>query len=282
MKAFITWWCILQSAQVHINKWHLLPSMSPSLVNYSPIHTYRVMFPAHSICKAVSWTWTVNFALHVRENLCSNVLPGFDNCWHQRVELIKTKRIEHNQAPKYQPVIIKAWISVQLCYENDNENDTMCYLDTFLSSPTSCRIRNMQLVPDDTQIQIMLAAICFILFLELIWRCSLTKMNIRVLIKGGVRLRWRSAPVNQKFEPKIIWGNGWYDGQDEKTKKRKIICLKLELSKIKFLVRGVEVAQEIWPLENSPSKKCCLIDNYVIISFFSCLKFSTGEVLAMV
>ena len=28
------------------------------------------------------------------------------------------------------------------------------------------------------------------------------------------------------------------------------------------------VAQETGPLENSPSKKCCLIDNYVIISFF--------------
>jgi hypothetical protein len=37
--------------------------------------------------------------------------------------------------------------------------------------------------------------------------------------KGRFRVRWRSAPDGQEFQPqdKVIWDNNWYGKQDEKT-----------------------------------------------------------------
>ena len=105
-------------------------------------------------------------------------------------------------------------------------------------------------------------------FLELVWRsCSLTKVTILVLIKGGFRyseeVHWSIKKISAQayLRQRLVWWTRWEN-------KTKIICLQLKFSKVKFLVRGLEVAQETGPLENSPSKKCCLIDNYVIISFF--------------
>jgi hypothetical protein len=40
----------------------------------------------------------------------------------------------------------------------------VCYLDIFLSTPTFRRIRNIQKVRDDWQIQIVLVAICIMIF----------------------------------------------------------------------------------------------------------------------
>ena len=78
------------------------------------------------------------------------------------------------------------------------------------------------------------------------------------MVKQCTNQSWISA------QGKVIWGNGWYDGQDEKNSKKKVS--NLSSLEAKFLVWGFEVAQKTWPPENSPNKKCCHVGNHVIFS----------------
>ena len=78
---------------------------------------------------------------------------------------------------------------------------------------------------------------------------------------GWLRLRWRSAPVGQEFQLKTKLFEAMVGMADM------ISNSSWGSSEAKFLFWVFEVVQESWPLENSLSKKCILVDNYVIFLF---------------
>ena len=59
----------------------------------------------------------------------------------------------------------------------------VCYLDTFLSAPTCCRIRNMQLKWDDEKIQTVPVAICFMISGACMDILCIIKVKFLILIK---------------------------------------------------------------------------------------------------
>ena len=60
-------------------------------------------------------------------------------------------------------------------------------MDTFLSTPTSCKILNTQVVQLDKQIQLMLVAIFLTIFRTRMNFLSIIKVKILVLIKWSYR-----------------------------------------------------------------------------------------------
>ena len=59
----------------------------------------------------------------------------------------------------------------------------------------------------------------------------------------------------------VIWDKGWYARDGEKTIK--LFYSSWSSPEVEFLVRGVEVGQETWPLENFRSIKCCHVGIHV-------------------
>ena len=78
----------------------------------------------------------------------------------------------------------------------------------------------------------------------------------------------------------VVWGKGWYAGEDEKCNE--IFYSGWSSLEVKFLVRGFEAAQETWPPEISPSEKCPPRWHPWCHFLHPCTMFSTKGLLAVV
>ena len=90
--------------------------------------------------------------------------------------------------------------------------------------------------------------------------------------KDCFTMRWGSAPVGQRIlaQDLVIWGEGWYVGEDEKTMNYFIQVWVLRW--LGFLSKALRLSKELHIRRTSPSKKWRRLGIHVI--FHPCTMFS--------